>query len=70
VGTRADRFNLWLDLVHDPDYFEADLGRYSKVAGADIATTINTWLPKDKRVVTYVVPTKDAPRAGRLAVKK
>ncbi|MRG91467.1 M16 family metallopeptidase [Polyangium spumosum] len=66
VTGRADLLNMYNRRVGDPGFFEKDLARYQKVTAGDVTKALATYLPKDKRVVTFVRPVADAPRAGRL----
>ena len=66
VTGRADLLNNYNRRTGDPGFFEKDLARYEKVVPGDVTRALATYLPKDKRVVTFVRPVADAPRAGRL----
>ncbi|MDI1446823.1 pitrilysin family protein [Polyangium sp. 6x1] len=66
VTGRADLLNNYNRRAGDPGFFEKDLARYEKVSAGDVTRALATYLPKDKRVVTFVRPVADAPRAGRL----
>ncbi len=66
VTGRADMLNMYNQRAGDPGFLEKDLARYEKVVAADVSKAVSTYLPKDKRVVTFVKPVADAPRAGRL----
>jgi zinc protease len=66
VTGRADTFNLYNRRAGDAGYFPKDVQRYEMVQAADISNAVATYLPKDKRIVTFVRPTSHAPRAGRI----
>ncbi len=66
VTGRADRLNMYNQVTGDPGFSEKDLARYEKISAGDVSRALVTFLPKDKRVVTFVRPVADAPRAGRL----
>lgn len=68
VTGRADTLNLYNRRARDPAYFSKDLARYEAVQASDVRHAISVHLPKDKRVVTFVRPTQDAPRAGRIVL--
>ncbi len=66
MSNRADRLNLYRQHVGEPDYLARDIARYNAATPADITRTIATHLPRDRRVVLTVQPTRGAPVAGRL----
>jgi zinc protease len=66
VSGRADRLNMYNQRLGDPGYFEKDLARYEKAAIGDVSKAVAAYLPKDRRVVTFIRPVEGAPRAGRL----
>jgi zinc protease len=65
-GSKADVLNQYNRLAGDPAYFEKDLARYQKSTVSDLQKAAALHLPADRRIVTFVVPTPGAPRAGRL----
>jgi zinc protease len=67
VGARADRINSYVHYTGDPGFLPKDLARYQKATSTAVRDAARTWLPPDKRVVTFVRPTKGAPLCGRLA---
>jgi zinc protease len=54
----ADQMNAYYAYTGEPNYFNADLGRYRAVSGADIAAAATKYLPLDKRVELIVEPVK------------
>jgi predicted Zn-dependent peptidase len=70
ITSRANSFNAYAQVAGDPGFFPKDLARYERATAADLQKAINDHLPPDKRIVTIVVPTPGAPRAGRLAEVK
>jgi len=70
VTSRANAFNGYAQATGDPGYFPKDVARYERAGASDLIGAAKTWLPPDKRIVTIVVPTPGAPRAGRLAEVK
>lgn len=66
VTARANTLNSYLYFTGDAGYLDRDVGRYEVVSVAAVKNAINTFLPKDKRVIAFVRPQKGAPRAGRL----
>ena len=67
VGSRADRLDTYAHYTGDPGFLPKDLGRYQNATAAAVRDAARTWLPIDKRVVTFVRPTKGAPICGRQA---
>lgn len=66
VTGRANILNAYNQATGDPGFLEKDVARYEKLSPADVSKAVSTYLPKDRRVVTFVTPVADAPRAGRL----
>ena len=66
TGARADRLNLYRQYVDDPNYLSNDIARYNNATPAMIPTTMQTHLPRDRRVSLFVFPTPGAPVSGRL----
>jgi len=66
VTGRADLLNNYNRRTGDPGFFEKDLARYEVAKASDVTKAVGAYLPKDKRVVTFVRPKEGAPRAGRL----
>jgi predicted Zn-dependent peptidase len=66
ITAKADSMNEFNQLAKTPDYFEQNIARYTSVRAEDVELAAAS-LPKTGRVVAIVTPTKDAPRAGRLA---
>jgi predicted Zn-dependent peptidase len=66
MSNRADRLNLYRQHVGEPSYLAQDIARYNAATPADITRTINTYLPRNQRVVLTVTPTRGAPVSGRL----
>lgn len=70
MTSRANAFNSYAQGTGDPGYFTKDLARYDQATKEDLKRAAMTYLPPDKRIVTIVIPTAGAPRAGRLAEVK
>jgi zinc protease len=66
ISNRADRLNLYRQHVGEPDYLARDIGRYNSATPEDIPRTLQSHLPKDRRVVLFVHPTPGAPVSGRV----
>lgn len=66
MPNRADRLNLYRQHVGEPSFLATDIARYNSATVAGVSTTLNTHLPRDRRIVITVVPTPGAPVAGRL----
>ena len=66
---RARQFSLWAIRAGDADYWQRDMHRY-ETDGARVQQAAAQWLPLDKRVVTFVVPSKTAPVSGQLVSRK
>jgi predicted Zn-dependent peptidase len=66
VSERADQFNRFNQIAHDPGFFDTHLSRYANASASDVQKAVSTWLPVGKRIVLVVKPTPGAPRAGRL----
>ncbi|MEZ4263390.1 MAG: pitrilysin family protein [Polyangiaceae bacterium] len=65
-SSRGNQLNMYNHYVHSPQYFERDMARVKNATAAAVQGAAKTWLPKDKRVVTIVTPSKSAPIAGRV----
>jgi zinc protease len=70
ITSRANAFNAYAQVTGDPGFFAKDLARYENATVADLKNATNAYLPPDKRIVTIVLPTAGAPRAGRLVEVK
>jgi zinc protease len=70
ITNRANAFNAYAQNTGDPGFFGKDLARYEAATADDLKRAAVTFLPPDKRIVTVVIPTPGAPRAGRLAEVK
>jgi predicted Zn-dependent peptidase len=70
ITTRGNLLNTYVQLTGDAGRYEKEATRYEGLTAADLQRAAATWLPEKKRVVTIVVPTPGAPRAGRLAEVK
>jgi len=66
IGQRADLLNHYNDKLGAPDGFARDAARYGKITPEDVRATLERHVPPGKRVLYTVIPTKGAPRAGRL----
>lgn len=62
--TRAGEHATYETLVGTPDYFGHDFYRYQRIAPLTVRGTIETWLPRDRRVVLLVTPTPHAAAGG------
>jgi zinc protease len=62
-GGRAASLNHYYLETGDPGYFPKDVGRYPKLALADVRDAARKYLRKDARVVLTVMPRTDAPGA-------
>ncbi len=70
LSTRADSLNSYAQTLGDPSWFAKDLARFTKPTTADLQKAVVSYLPKGKRIVTMVTPSKSAPRAGKLVSTK
>jgi zinc protease len=70
VSNRADAFNAYHERLGVADGFERDFVRYQQASLAAVQASLAKWLPKDKRLVTFITPNSAAPAAGRLVVKE
>lgn len=70
LSSRADAFNHYAQSLGDPGWFAKDLARMEAPKADDLKATVVKWLPKGKRIVTEVIPSKSAPRAGKLVSTK
>lgn len=59
-AAKADQLNAYYTYTGTPDYFQADLDRYSSVTPESIMETVRTWLPLDRRAELTVLPEKEA----------
>lgn len=66
ISNRADRLNLYRQHVGEPDYLARDIGRYNSATPEDIPRTLQSHLPRDRRVALFVHPTPGAPVSGRV----
>ncbi len=57
---KADQMNSYATFLDKPNYFQADLDRYSKVTAADVQKAANKFLTKDRFVMSFVPRTSDA----------
>jgi zinc protease len=55
-GGKADQLNAYSFYTGKPDYFAADLARYTALTAADVQAAITGWLPADRRVEIVVLP--------------
>lgn len=63
---RANRLNTYAHYVGDPNYLARDVARTTGATPASVSQVARTWLKEKERVVTVVIPMKDAPISGRL----
>jgi zinc protease len=63
---RAAEYSKYTALVGDPGYFRHDFERYEGITPEILRSTIDTWLPRDRRVVMLVTPTPSAPPGGEV----
>ena len=61
---KANEINTYATFLNKPDYFQADLDRYRKVTPADIQRVAQTYLTKDRFVMSFVPRTGDAPKTN------
>jgi zinc protease len=64
--TRAESFNHFAQYTGDPTYSTKLIGAFEVMDSEDVRTSFRDWLVQSDGVVVYVVPTKGAPRGGRL----
>jgi phytoene/squalene synthetase len=62
--TRAFDFARTKTLAESADPTKHDLGRYGRVDAGHVRDAIATLLPRDRRVVLLVTPTRGAPAGG------
>lgn len=66
VTAKANLLNHYNQFTGDPGFIEKDIARYQALKPTDLPKAATMYLPIDKRVITFVLPTPGAPRAGRL----
>jgi zinc protease len=64
---KADQMNGYATFLDKPNYFQADLDRYSKVSAADVQKAANKYLTKDRFVMSFVPRTSTAKSAAKTA---
>lgn len=64
---KADQMNAYATFLNKPNYFQADLDRYSKVTAADVQKAANKYLTKDRFVMSFVPRTSSAKSAAKTA---
>ncbi len=67
---KADQMNGYATFLGKPNYFQADLDRYSKVTAADVQKAANKFLTKDRFVMSFVPRTSTAKSAANSAANK
>ena len=55
-GGKADQLNAYAFYTGKPDFFAADLARYTGLTAADVQAAITEWLPAGRRVELVVLP--------------
>ncbi len=63
---RANQINTYNQMAGRPDYLAQDIARYEDATDAKVMAALSTWLPRDRRIVTRIVPEKGAKIAGEL----
>jgi zinc protease len=64
-GARAERFEEYDQMAHDPGFLPKDFQSHVVSAPA-LANAARTWLPAGARVVALVTPAPDAPLSGKV----
>jgi predicted Zn-dependent peptidase len=65
-SSRANRLNTYAHYVGDPNFLARDVARTTTATAASVSGASREWLKEKDRVVTIVVPKKEAPVAGRI----
>jgi zinc protease len=55
-GGKADQLNSYYFAGGGPDYFAADLARYTSLSVTNVQAAVTEWLPQDRRVELVVNP--------------
>jgi zinc protease len=55
-GGKANQLNAYYTNTGTPDFFNEDLARYRSLDATDIASAVQRYLPKDRRVELVVLP--------------
>ena len=55
-GGKANQLNAYYTNTGTPDFFNEDLARYRSLDASDIASAVQRYLPKDRRVEMVVLP--------------
>jgi zinc protease len=55
-GGKANQLNAYYTNTGTPDFFNEDLARYRSLDATDIASAVQRYLPKDRRVEMVVLP--------------
>jgi len=67
---KANQMNGYATFLDKPNYFQADLDRYSKVTPTDVQKAANRFLTKDRFVMSFVPRTSTAKSAANTAANK
>ena len=59
-------FNTYAQLAGSPDFFARDVSRYRAISPTSLQDAASRYLPKTNRIVVFVEPNTQAPRAGRV----
>jgi zinc protease len=65
-SSRANRLNTYAHYVGDPNFLARDVARTTTATTTSVSGAAREWLKEKDRVVTIVVPKKEAPVAGRV----
>jgi zinc protease len=63
---RASRLAGYTATVGDPGYYKHDFERYEGITPEILKETLDTWLPRDRRVVLLIAPTPGASAGGEI----
>lgn len=68
--SRATEYAKFSTLVGTPDYFAHDFRRYERISPAVVSSTMETWLPRDRRIVVLVTPTPHVAAGGEKKARR
>jgi zinc protease len=70
ASTRASDYAKFSTLVGTPDYLGHDLYRYQRIDANTVRGAMETWLPRDRRVVVLVTPTPHVAAGGEKKARR
>ena len=61
ISARANQLSSYNTVTGNPGFITEDLARYQQVTTESLHSTVETWLPADRRVVLHVTPPAPEP---------